>query len=180
MELLPCKQKYLREVLSWVKTEAELVLWAGPAFAWPLTQKRFREHLQASRQPKPSLYPFVLVDHEQAVGYCELSRHCRNSNQAVLSRVIISPTDRNRGLAQFMIGEVLRFGFVRLGLHRIGLGVFDFNDAAMHCYAKAGFKLEGTLRESAKVGDVYWNCHLMSLLRREWKQYNASVDQTMP
>jgi hypothetical protein len=30
--------------------------------------------------------------------------------------------------------------------------------------------MEKTLRESAKVGDSYWNCHIMSILRREWKR----------
>jgi RimJ/RimL family protein N-acetyltransferase len=50
------------------------------------------------------------------------------------------------------------------------LGVFDFNTPAIRCYTKAGFILEGTLREHAKVGDQYWNCHMMSLLRKEWKQ----------
>ncbi len=169
MKVIPFKQKFIREVLSWIQTEAELVQWAGPAFTWPLTQKRFREHMQARKQPNPSLYPFTLIKREQAVGYCELSRHCRNSNQAMLTRVIIRPRNRNRGMASFMINEALHFGFTTLDLNRIGLGVFDFNESAIHCYTKAGFKLEGTLRESAKVGDSYWNCHLMSILKREWK-----------
>ena len=68
-----------------------------------------------------------------------------------------------------MIDEALDYGFENLDLNRIGLGVFDFNDSAIHCYTKAGFKLEGTLRESARVGDSYWNCHLMGILRNEWK-----------
>lgn len=169
MQVNPFKQKYIPEVLSWIKTEADMVQWAGSVFTWPLTQKQFREHIQANRQPVPSLYPFVLIDRERALGYYELSRHCRNSNQAMLSRVIIKPRYRNRGLASFMINEALSYGFKNLNLNRIGLGVFDFNDSAIHCYTKAGFKLEGTLRESARVGDSYWDCHLMSILRKEWK-----------
>jgi RimJ/RimL family protein N-acetyltransferase len=146
-----------------------MVQWAGPAFPWPLTQKHFREHIQASKEPNPSLYPIILINREQAIGYYELSRHCRNSNQAMLSRVIITPKNRSRGMASFMIDEALHFVFMTLNLNRIGLGVFDFNKSAIHCYTKAGFKLEGTLRESAKVGNSYWNCHLMSILRKEWK-----------
>ena len=34
---------------------------------------------------------------------------------------------------------------------------------------KTGFSFEGALRESEKVGDTYWDYHLMSILRKEWK-----------
>jgi RimJ/RimL family protein N-acetyltransferase len=134
-----------------------------------MSQKQFREHIQAGKKPPPTLYPFALINHNRIVGYCELSRHCRNSNQAMLSRVLIMPKLRNHGMATFMINEVMCFGFKHLNLNRIGLGVFDFNEAAIRCYNKTGFSLEGTLRESAKVGDSYWNCHLMSILKKEWK-----------
>ena len=69
-----------------------------------------------------------------------------------------------------MIGHVLKFGFEELGLNRIALGVFDFNKPAIKCYKKMGFKLEGTLREASKVGDSFWNCHMMSILRKEWRE----------
>jgi RimJ/RimL family protein N-acetyltransferase len=170
MKLIPFKLSHTHEVLSWIKTEAEMVQWAGPIFTWPMAQKQFREHIGAGITPPPSLYPFVLTESNRIAGYCELSGHNRNSNQATLSRVIIAPKHRNRGMATFMTNEVLRFGFEQLGLHRIGLGVFDFNEPAITCYKNAGFRLEGTLRESAKVGDSYWNCHLMSILRREWNR----------
>ena len=67
-----------------------------------------------------------------------------------------------------MLKEVLNFGFDTLNLNRVALGVFDFNEAAIKCYEKLGFSLEGTTRESAKAGDTYWNCHLMSILKKEW------------
>jgi RimJ/RimL family protein N-acetyltransferase len=169
MELVPFKLKYIRDILSWIKTEADMVQWAGPIFSWPITQKQFREHIKTGKTQPPTLYPFVLINRNRVVGYGELSRYCRNTNQATLSRVIVSPKNRNQGMATFMINEILRFGFNRLNLNRIGLGVFDFNETAIRCYSKAGFILEGTLRESAKVGDAYWNCHLMSILRKEWK-----------
>jgi RimJ/RimL family protein N-acetyltransferase len=157
MELVRVRLKYIRDVLFWIKTEADMVQWAGHVFTWPLTEK-------------PSLYPFVLSDRKRVVGYCELSQYRRDFNSAMLSRVIVSPKRRNKGLGTFMINEVLRFGFTDLGLNRIGLGVFDFNKAAIRCYTRVGFVSEGTLRRSAKVGKSYWNCRLMSILRKELKK----------
>lgn len=142
--------------------------WAGPIFSWPMTRKQFREQLQAAKDKTPTLYPFGFYRGNTLIGYCELFAYSRKSNSAQLSRVIVSPKYRNKGFAQTMIKSVLECGFRELELNRIGLGVFDFNKPAIKCYENMGFTLEGTLRESAKVGSCYWNCHLMSILRKEW------------
>ena len=167
--------KSVPEILSWVKTETDVVQWAGHAFVWPMTQRQFREHLKESKTRLPSLYPFALLNRGRVAGYCELANHQRNSGSTMLSRVIVAPRHRGKGYGTFMVREVLRFGFVDLGLNRIWLGVFDFNEAAIGCYKRTGFVLEGTLRQSAKVGDAYWNCHLMSILRKEWTNGRGTI-----
>ncbi|MBN1362545.1 MAG: GNAT family N-acetyltransferase [Sedimentisphaerales bacterium] len=168
VEVLPFKMKYIPAIMSWVKTEADMVQWAGHAFVWPMTQRQFHEHLRESKARLPSLYPFALWNRGRVFAYCELANHQRNSSSAMLSRVIVAPRRRDKGYATFMIREVLRFGFGDLGLNRIWLGVFDFNKAAIACYQRVGFVFEGTLRQSAKLGGSYWNCHVMSILRNEW------------
>jgi RimJ/RimL family protein N-acetyltransferase len=170
MKLEPFRQKYIREIISWIKTEQDMIQWAGSVFSWPLAQRQIREHLKAAGQELPTLYPFALHNRGKIVGYCEISDLKRRYNSAMLSRVLISPRRRGRGLGEFMINEALRIGFNQLGLNRIGLGVFDFNVPAIRCYVKAGFIYEGTMRQSAKAGDEYWNCHIMSVLQTEWKE----------
>jgi len=54
-------------------------------------------------------------------------------------------------------------------LHRIDLVVFDFNQAAIACYEKAGFVREGHIREARRMGDGYWSLYLMSMLEDEWR-----------
>lgn len=147
-----------------------MIQWAGSIFSWPLTQKQFREHLKAAKTQYPTLYPFGLYKGNKIIGYCEISDYRCKHRSAMLSRVMISPWNRNKGLGEFMIKEILRFGFGELNLNRMGLGVFDFNIPAARCYTKAGFIYEGTMRQSAKTGTEYWNCHIMSLLRKEWKE----------
>jgi RimJ/RimL family protein N-acetyltransferase len=168
------REKDVRSVCSWIKSERVLVQWAGPIFSWPFTQKQFREQLQTAKGESPTLYPFGLYRGDTVIGYCELAAYSRRANSAQLSRVIVSPKYRNKGFAQIMIDSVLRFGFQELELNRIGLGVFDFNTPAIKCYKKLGFVLEGTLRESAKVGNSFWDCLIMSILRKEWHRKNSS------
>lgn len=85
MKLERFRRKHIREVLSWVKDEAQMVQWAGPAFSWPLTQKQFRKHLEAAKIESPTLYPFGLYHRSRIIGYCELWGYNRKSNSAVAS-----------------------------------------------------------------------------------------------
>lgn len=41
----------------------------------------------------------------------------------------------------------MNFCFQHLNLHRIYLHVFESNKRAIRCYEKAGFAIEGTLRD---------------------------------
>jgi RimJ/RimL family protein N-acetyltransferase len=63
---------------------------------------------------------------------------------------------------------MLEYGFDRLNLRRIDLGVFAEHGAAVRCYEKAGFKVEGRLRESLFQDGTYKDRVLMGLLRSEY------------
>ncbi|HEX4715841.1 MAG TPA: GNAT family protein, partial [Ktedonobacteraceae bacterium] len=89
---------------------------------------------------------------------------------ARVSSILVHPRFRNAGVGTQMIQALLRFGFEELSLHRIDLGVFDFNIAAIRCYERAGFKREGLQREARKVNNEYWNVCIMSVLENEWKE----------
>jgi ribosomal-protein-alanine N-acetyltransferase len=69
---------------------------------------------------------------------------------------------------------MVEYGFDRLNLRRIDLGVFSDHDAAVRCYEKVGFKVEGRMRESlfrdGKYSDRLW----MALLRSEYKPLKAA------
>jgi RimJ/RimL family protein N-acetyltransferase len=171
------RNKDVGRVCSWIKSERALVQWAGPSFSWPMTQKQLRGQLRMAKGKAATLFQFGLYRGNTLIGYCELARYDRKSQSAHLSRVIISPKHRNKGFAQIMIGSVLKFGFEELGLNRVALGVFDFNKPAIKCYKKTGFKLEGTLRQTSKVGDSFWNCHMMSILRKEWQANHSEAGQ---
>lgn len=153
-----------------------MIQWAGAAFHWPLTAKQFRRHLLAAALGPPTLYPLGLYEGPEIHGYCELADYRGQAGSAMLARVIVRPDDRGQGWGQFLVRSAVAFGFEQLGLHRIGLGVFDGNKAALRCYARVGFTEEGLLRDSACVNGAYWNCRVMSILRDEWHHDGAADD----
>jgi RimJ/RimL family protein N-acetyltransferase len=65
---------------------------------------------------------------------------------------------------------LLKHGFETLNLNRIVLRVFDNNRRAVRAYEKAGFTLEGTLRQAAYKNGAYHDLHVMSVLRSEWNK----------
>jgi RimJ/RimL family protein N-acetyltransferase len=68
-----------------------------------------------------------------------------------------------------MVNAVLKIGFEYLNLHRICLGVYDFNKAAISCYKKAGLVIEGTTRDCLLFKGEWWSLVEMSMLEEEWK-----------
>ena len=92
------------------------------------------------------------------------------------------PEDRKAGLG-IMIGErsywsngygtdaivtLLLFAFHEMTLHRVWLQVFEFNERAIACYQKCGFKEEGRLRQDYYYEGRYWDSVVMSILRDEF------------
>jgi RimJ/RimL family protein N-acetyltransferase len=69
-----------------------------------------------------------------------------------------------------MVREVCRVAFDELQLHRVALGVFDFNASALRCYERAGFQREGVKRDLRLVGNTYWSLVEMSMLEEEWEK----------
>jgi diamine N-acetyltransferase len=64
---------------------------------------------------------------------------------------------------------VLRYAFNELNLHRVELEVFAFNPRAIRCYEKAGFRLEGTRRQSHFHQGQYHDAYRMGILRDEFQ-----------
>jgi len=89
-------------------------------------------------------------------------------NESCNFRVLIGPAGQDRGLGTEATRLVVGYGFERLGLHRIALEVYAFNPRARRVYEKAGFRVEGVLRESLRYGDQWIDATVMSILAPEW------------
>ncbi len=74
----------------------------------------------------------------------------------------------NKGFGTETMRLLLRHGFETLNLNRIMLKVHADNPRAVRAYEKAGFKMEGSLRQAVFKQGTYEDVHIMSVLRREW------------
>lgn len=75
----------------------------------------------------------------------------------------------NKGYGTEALQLILKHAFETLNLHRVHLRVHASNLRARRSYEKAGFVLEGTLRQALFRRGTYVDVNVMSLLRPEWK-----------
>lgn len=79
-----------------------------------------------------------------------------------------------RGIGTRALRSVLSHAFDTVGLHRVGLEVYDHNPRARRLYERIGFVHEGTLRDALRLDGRWVDAHLMALLRPDWDARSAA------
>ena len=91
------------------------------------------------------------------------------ANKCCNFRILIGPAGQGRGLGTEATRLIVGYGIAgQIGLHRISLGVYAFNPRAQRAYEKAGFKVEGLLREALLWEGEWIDEIVMSILASEW------------
>jgi RimJ/RimL family protein N-acetyltransferase len=91
-------------------------------------------------------------------------------NQSVMFHISIGERDAwGRGYGTEATEMMIAHAFERIGLHRVALSVFAFNERAIRSYLKVGFTIEGRAREAVWRDGRFWDEVHMGILSREWR-----------
>ncbi len=107
---------------------------------------------------------------EEPVGVVSLTNISHANASADLSVIVGDEKDRDKGLGTEAIRILLGYAFEELGLNRVALSVFEFNEAAIHAYEKLGFEREGLLRQALRRDGGFHDAILMSVLAQDWRE----------
>lgn len=177
IRLEPFEQSDFQQLIDWIKDEELLIKWSGSLFSFPLTEKSLEWYIQNTNVPHVSeafVYKAVDTETGNAVGHISLGGLSWKNRSARVTRVLVGHTaDQLTGICQQMTRAVLKIGFDELGLHRISLGVYENNKAALQCYLKCGFNIEGVSRDILLYNDVYLSMIEMAILENEWKELST-------
>lgn len=160
-----------QQLIDWISNAEFALQWGGPAFKYPLTKEQLSSYLEEANVEGANKYIFKVVDltSNETIGHISLGSIDRVNLSARVGKVLVGSSEvRGKGYGMKMMTEVLRFAFENLQLHKVTLGVFDFNHSAIECYKKVGFQQEGFFRDARKNGDEYWNLIEMGILETEW------------
>ncbi|RWZ60656.1 N-acetyltransferase [Halobacillus fulvus] len=167
------QRKDFQQLIKWLETPEFLLQWGGPNFQFPLTESQLENYLAGANKKGSELFVYSVIEQETRtlIGHISLGKIDRHNKSARIGKVLVGHRNgRGKGTGQTMMKEILQIAFNDLQLHRVSLGVFDFNTSAIRCYEKVGFRKEGLLRDARKNGDEYWSLWEMSMLDCEWSR----------
>lgn len=171
IQLVPFHSAHYEHVIKEISDASFLMQWGGPMFHYPLTAKQLESYKATGDEPDASvrIYTAISETNDLPVGHIALGGIDLENYSARIGKVLIAEKNRGMGFGHRMVNEMLTMGFHELCLHRISLGVFDFNIPAIKAYENAGFQKDGLLRDVRRVGDAYWSLWEMSILEEEWR-----------
>ena len=135
-----------------------------PASPAPLTRAAYEARLARAGENPEHFVAFVIDLDGTPVGTASLFDFDRFAGHAECG-ISLVPEARGRGVGTTALRRLVEFGFVRCNLRRIHLQAIASNTAALRSYEKAGFVVEGRLREHAWVRGAYEDIVLMATLR---------------
>jgi RimJ/RimL family protein N-acetyltransferase len=168
IELQYFEKSDFQQLINWIESPSFMLQWSGPAFEFPLTVEQLETYMENANHEYSDHLVYKVIESNEVIGHLSLGKIDRKHKSARIGKVLVGNQSRGKGIGQQMIHEVLTIAFEELHLHRVSLGVYDFNAPAMACYEKAGFRKEGLLRDIVKMGDEYWSMWEMSILENEW------------
>jgi len=104
------------------------------------------------------------------IGTCAFSQLDADNGSALFHITIGEKDAWGHGYGTEATWLMLRHAFEALGLHRIALYVFEFNERAIRAYERCGFVIEGRARESIWRDGRWWDELAMSVLETDWRR----------
>lgn len=123
-------------------------------------------------------YTFAIetLDDGVYIGGCGINRLDWKNRAAVVGIMIGDSRYWGRGYGTDAMRVLLGFLFDQLGLHRVSLNVFGYNERAIKSYRKCGFIEEGRMRECLYRDGRFHDEIVMSILRREYDSIYGRKD----
>jgi RimJ/RimL family protein N-acetyltransferase len=140
----------------------------GPAGLMPVSQ--IEEWIVEEASDNESTFSIHTLIDDRIIGSIGLFGFNRDAGSAWVGIGIGDPYYRGKGYGTDAMKVLLNYAFNELNLHRVNLGVFEFNQRAIRSYEKCGFKYEGSEREFIFKEDKRWSIQNMGILRSEWQE----------
>ncbi len=105
-------------------------------------------------------------------GFCNISSINKNGEYFIF---IGDKNQWGNGIGTITTQKVVKHGFEKLNLNRIMLTVSEPNVGGVRVYEKAGFNIEGRLRQACFRDGEYHDKLIMSILKEEFKENTANT-----
>lgn len=114
-------------------------------------------------------FAIVNIENDKLIGNCSLMNINYQNRIGTVGIFIGDENNRSNGYGTEALKLLLDYGFNYLNLNNIMLTVKSFNERAIKCYEKVGFKEFGRRRESYFLNGKYYDDIHMDILVSEFK-----------
>jgi len=109
---------------------------------------------------------FTICDDSKPIGFMGLS-HINKSNKNADLFIAIGEDDyRGKGIGKIAIEWLVDYGFKKLKLHKINLGVVKDNNHAIKVYRELGFIIEGKMKDEVFYKGKYHDFLSMAIFNK--------------
>lgn len=127
-----------------------------------------KKYLDENFSPEAT-FVIVTLDNNKMIGTVSLE-NINNINRTATLGIFIGDKDyRSQGYGTEAIKLILEYGFKYLNLHNIKLDLMAFNERALKCYQKCGFKEYGRRRKCKYINGKYYDSISMDILAEEFE-----------
>lgn len=160
----------LPHIRQWVN-DPEITDGLNDIFLFPHTLQETENFLRMMIEGNPGTKGFVIADKESLcyIGQIDLHQIDYRNRSAALGIVIGKKEHLGKGYGTEAVELLQKFVFRTLGLNRLELDLFEYNERAYRCYLKCGFKEEGRMRKKIFRKGQFWDVIKMSILRDEFE-----------
>lgn len=140
--------------------------------ARPLSRQFFEQDLGSSIKISNTQYAFAIraLTGDELIGWVELDDIEWPHATGWIGIGIGNPAYWSKGYGTDAMKILIRFAFLEVGLYRLSLNVFEYNERALRVYEKLGFKVEGRVKNYLNRDGRRWDVIYMGLLRPEWQE----------
>lgn len=165
--LSPCSPEDADKWAEWLN-DPEVTIPLGDEAYTTYGLERAREDVSDTVQRGQHVFTIVDLATEAPIGRCLLFAVEPVDRSAMLGIFIGEKAYWGRGYGQEATRLLLDYAFNLLNLNNVMLGAFSFNERALPCYRKVGFKEIGRRREARIVAGRKYDLVLMDLLAHEF------------
>jgi len=142
--------------------------------SFPTTRATLRHYLESvARHPDNVMLAIMDKKIHVHVGNVKLGPIHRIHRRADIGIMVGDKRFWGKGYGSEAMALMLEYGFKRLNLHKITLGVYADHAPAVRSYQKLGFVIEGTFKEQLFRDGRFRNEAMMGILKKDYERAHA-------
>ncbi|KAA0690835.1 N-acetyltransferase [Halopseudomonas laoshanensis] len=126
--------------------------------------------LQCNSDPCSELFGVFDKENGQHIGNAKIGFINHRYHRGQLSLFIGEKQLWGQGLSSELVRGLTVYGFERLGLHRLEAGCYEDNLASLRVFLKAGYVVEGFMRDHVVIDGRRTGCFWLGVLAREYPE----------